>query len=762
MTTTDPEQPPSARRSPPSIPGGSAVLAIVLAVAASAGVAGGWLGGGGGFDVAWAPTWDLRLAFELDGLAALYGILAAGVGVLVFTYASAYVPRHLAAQGRPRREEARLHGAMALFLVSMVGLVTAQDLIALFVFWDLTAVASWLLIGFDRHDRDARLSALMALLVTAVSAVLMLVGILMLRSEYGTTQLPELFAVAEQGTTVTVACALIAVAALAKSAQVPFHFWLPRAMAAPTPVSAYLHSAAMVAAGVFLLSRVHPLLALDAGLLDALLVVGLASMAVGGVLALGANGLKRLLAYSTISQYGYVVTMLGVGGKAGAAGACFYVLAHAIAKSGLFLTAGAVTQATGGKGLRDVGGLVRRLPLLAAGSAACAAAIAALPLTIGFFKDELFFKAALERGPVLGVLAVAGAALTFAYMAKFWTGIFLGAPAGEHRSLERRLVWPTAVLGFVAVVGGVVVGPFAELSAEAAEVTNGAPAPVDAAYHLDARAENLMALAAYAAGFAIFAGRQVLGHVWNAFERLGERVGPERAYRISMRSLNRLSDRLHDLEVRDLRARVAAVIVPGAALVAVGVAVTPFAGAYSAGAIRSEDLPLVVALVVCALAAVAVTRPRGHLALALALSAVGFGLATAYSLLGAPDVALVAVLIETIFALLFVAVYALLPRDVLRREAARQPPRGPRIRNAVIASLSGVVTTLVVWSALSREIPRDGMAERHVALVDEAHGKDVVTAILADFRGLDTLVEISVVAVAMLAVAMVLRGRLRP
>jgi multicomponent Na+:H+ antiporter subunit A len=370
----------------------SGAVAVAVAAVAFAATVIGWSAGGGGFDISWAPTWNLRLAFELDGLAALYGLLAAGIGTLVFLYASAYVPRHLAHQQRSRREEARLHGAMVLFLVSMLGLVTAQDLIALFVFWDLTAVASWLLIGYDRHNRDARLSALMALLVTAVSAVLMLVGILMLRAEYGTVQLPELFALARESTTVTVAVGLIAIAALAKSAQVPFHFWLPRAMAAPTPVSAYLHSAAMVAAGVFLLSRIHPLIALDARLLDSLILIGLASMAVGGLLALGSQGLKRILAYSTISQYGYVVTMLGVGGSAGAAGACFYVLAHALAKSALFMTAGAVTEATGGKALEEVGGLARRMPLLAAGSGAAAAGIAALPLTIGFFKDELFFK----------------------------------------------------------------------------------------------------------------------------------------------------------------------------------------------------------------------------------------------------------------------------------------------------------------------------------------------------------------------------------
>lgn len=739
----------------------SAAAAIGVAGALLVAVLAGRRAGGGGFDIPWAPTWGLRLAFDLDGLGVLYGLLAAGVGVLVFAYASAYVPRHLAQQDRSRGEEARLHGAMVLFLVSMIGLTTARDLIALFVFWDLTAVASWLLIGFDRHDRDARLSALMALLVTTVSAVLMLVGILMLRAEYGTTQLPELFDRAHGGTTVTVAVALIAVAALAKSAQVPFHFWLPRAMAAPTPVSAYLHSAAMVAAGVFLLSRLHPLIALDQHLLDGLIVVGLASMAVGGALALGARGLKRILAYSTISQYGYVVTMLGVGGEAGAAGACFYVLAHALAKSALFMTAGAVSEATGAKVLDEVGGLGRRLPLLAGASAAAAATIAALPLTLGFFKDELFFKAALERGTVLGVLAVVGAALTFAYMARFWAGIFLGTPQGELRPLERRLVWPVAALGALVIVGGTVVGPFADIARDAAVVTHGGSVDLQTAYHLDTRAENLMALVAYLLGFALYAGRSVLRVPLAGVARLGERFGPERAYSGSLRRLNRLSDRLHDIEVRDLRSRLVAIVLPGAVLVAIGVAVTPTAGAYRVGTITTDDVPIVVALGVCALAAVAVTAPRRHLLIALGLSGVGFALATTYSLMGAPDVALVAVLIETLFALLFVGVFALVPKEVLRREARLVVPRSRRVRDAAIACASGLVTTLVVWSAFSRPAPVDPTVDRMTALTPDAHGKDVVTVILADFRGLDTLVEISVVAVAMLAVALLLRGRLR-
>ncbi len=739
----------------------SAGGAVACACAASATFLGGWLAGGAGIDVPWAPTWDLRLAFELDGLAALYGLLAAGIGVLVFVYASAYVPRHLADQGRSRREEARLHAAMVLFLVSMLGLTTAQDLILLFVFWDLTAVASWLLIGFDRRNRDARLSALMALLVTAISAVLMLIGILMLRVEYATTQLPELFAVARPSTTVSAAVGLIAVAALAKSAQVPFHFWLPRAMAAPTPVSAYLHSAAMVAAGVFLLSRIHPLIALDADLLDGLLVVGFASMAVGGVLALAADGLKRLLAYSTISQYGYVVTMLGVGGSSGAAAASFYVLAHALAKSALFMTAGTVTAATGAKSLRDTGGLARAMPLLAIASAAAVAAIAALPLTIGFFKDELFFKAALERGDVVAALAVAGAALTFAYMMRFWSGIFLGAPRAAPQPVERRLVWPVVLLAGLVLIGGIVVAPFAGLARDAAAATHAGAVKLDVAYHLDARAENLMALAAYTLGLLVLALRPVLEASLGLVERVGNRFGPERAYGVSLRGLNRISDRLHAVEVRDLRARVAAVIVPAAVLVAVGVAFTPTAGSYRIGNVLAADAPLVATLAVCALAAVAVTAPRRHLSLALTLSAVGFALATAYSLMDAPDVALVAVLIETIFALLFVGVFALLPGDVLRREAQLRVHRSRTVRDIVVATLSGVVTMLVVWAAFSRPQPDAAMAERHLELADDAHGKDVVTVILADFRGLDTLVEVTVVAVAMIGVSMLLALRAR-
>src|SRR5690242_12450244 len=401
--------------------------AVASAVVGFAAFLAGWLSGGGAVDVAWAPTLGLRLDLALDGLAVLYGLLATGIGAVVFAYGAAYLPWHLRHEGRTQAEARRFWPWMVLFMGAMVVLACARDLILLFVFFDLTAVASYFLIGFDRDRREARGAALMALLVTGVSAVALLIAAILLQAAYGTFSLPELFVRARGGGTVTAAAALIAVAALAKSAQVPLHFWLPRAMEAPTPVSAYLHTAAMVAAGVLVLGRVHPLLARSDAVLDGLMVVGFASIAVGGVLALVQDQLKQILAHSTISQYGYVVVLYGIGGAAGAVAAALYVVAHAIAKSALFMTAGAVTVATGETRLSRLGGLARPLPVLAVASGVAAATLAALPLSIGFFKDELFFAAARTAGPLVQALAVAAAALTFAYIGRFWLGLFTGA-----------------------------------------------------------------------------------------------------------------------------------------------------------------------------------------------------------------------------------------------------------------------------------------------------------------------------------------------
>ena len=741
-------------------PAGAAPVGAAFCALAFGATLWGWLSGGGAVDVAWAPSWDLRLHLELDGLAALYALLATGVGFAVLVYSSRYLPLHLGHQGRPASDGAGFYFFILLFMGSMVGLAMAQDLVLIFVFWDLTAIASYYLIGFDSHDPDSRASALMALLVTGVTAVLLLIGAIMLYAAYGTFSVPELAGMVEPGPLLTTAGGLIAVAGLAKSAQVPFHFWLPRAMAAPTPVSAYLHSAAMVAAGVLLLGRVYPLLQKSDVLLDILLVVGFLSMAVGGVLALTRDVLKQLLAYSTISQYGYVVVMYGLGGEYGAVGASFYVLAHALCKSALFLTAGTVTEATGKDWLSGVGGLYGSMPLLAAGSGVAAAGLAALPLTVGFFKDELFFATALERGPVFAGLAVLGAALTFAYAWRFWAGIFLGTSDAEAARQPGVLVWPVVALGGLALFGGILVGPYLGLALAAGSDSLGASANVGAAYHLDARPENLMALATYGLGAMIILLRPLWSGAALALSRLGERAGPERLYGLGLRGLNGLSDRVHRAEARDLRSRVAAILLPGGILIGAGILFTPTGGTYRVGGVQVQDIPLLLALVPVAVAALTTTFTKRHVTLALVLSSAGFVLALVYAFFGAPDVALVAVLVETVLTLLFLGTLRLVPYEVLHRQATL-PTEKPR-RKVFFAAVAGASTFAVVWATLSRPAAERSVSEEHLRLTPDAHAGDAVTAILADFRGLDTLGEVSVVALVLLAVVTLLQnGRLR-
>jgi multicomponent Na+:H+ antiporter subunit A len=740
--------------------GAAATVGAAMAALAAGATLLAWISGAGAVSLPWAPTLGASFTVEMDGLAALYALLATGIGIAVLLYSRAYIPLHLEHEGLPERASVKFYFFVLMFMGTMVGLAMAQDLILIFVFWDLTAVASYFLIGFDSHREESRYSALMALLVTGVTAVLLLIGTLLLHSAYGTFSVPDLAARAKAGPLITLAGALMFTAGLAKSAQVPFHFWLPRAMAAPTPVSAYLHSAAMVAAGVLLIGRLYPVFQGSEALLRGLILVGAASVAVGSILALSRDEMKQLLACSTISQYGYVVMMYGFGGKYGAVGAAFYVLSHALAKSALFLTAGAVTEATGETRLSKLGGLARPMPLLAAGSGAAVAGLAALPLTVGFFKDELFFDAALKQGAPFAALALLAAVLTFAYIWRFWSCIFLGGRGSGIHAVPLSLTAPVVVLGGLVLVGGVVVGPFAELAKAAGAASyEGSVAGVEPAYHLDLRPANLLALATFGLGVLLIVARPVWVRTAEAFSRAGEVAGPERSYRLALAGLNRFSDWAHRIEVRDLRSRVAAVLLPAGALVGLGLVATPSGGVFRVGTLQAQDLPLLLALVAASVAAVSACLTRKHVTLALVVSSAGYSIAVAYAFFGAPDVALVAVLVETVLTLLILGTMRLIPRDTLRKAAEIPVHRGRR--KALTACVAGAFAMVITWGTLSQPFSEDSVASRLLHLTPEAHGKDAVTVILADFRGLDTLGEISVVALVLLGVATLLnRGRL--
>jgi multicomponent Na+:H+ antiporter subunit A len=713
-------------------------------------------------NIDWAPTWNLMFHLELDGLARMYALLATGIGLFVAVYASRYVPLHLHHGHRSLNEQIRFFGFLLLFMASMVGLVMSQDMILIFVFWDLTAVASYFLIGFDRMEEESRSSAQMAILVTGISAVFVLIGAVVLEYEYGTFALPEIIAEGELRGNASLALFLVMIGALAKSAQVPMHFWLPRAMAAPTPVSAYLHSAAMVAAGVFLIGRFYPLIAMDDRLLDLMMVIGYGSMVVGGIIALTRNVLKQILAYSTISQYGYVVFMFGMGGKYGIAGATFYVLAHALVKSALFLTAGAVTEATGKKTLSEVGGLARRMPLLAAGSGLASMGLIALPFTIGFFKDELFFAAASERGLPFMIMAVVGAALTFAYIVRFWVQTFLGPLRIEPRRISGFLVWPIVVLGVMTVVGGIWTRPDLEIAIPAASVSANTYTDIDIAYHLDTRPENVMAVATWGLGLLIYLTRRVWWPVAIAFAHLGERFGPAHLYYAGLQSLNAFSDRIHAIEVRDLRSRVATILLPAGVLVGIAVIVTPNSNSFEIGGFEQGDLPVIAMLVAAVVSAIVVAFVRDHFRIAIGLSLAGYSLAAIYALMGAPNVTVVALVVETLLSMFIMGMLVLMPRPILRFETLVRGDRRVIPRDAIIAFVSALLVFFVAWGALSRPAPTTEIIDSFTVLTPAVHGRNIVTVILADFRGFDTMGEVTVIALTLLGVISLLRsGRLR-
>ncbi len=715
-------------------------------------------------DRRWAPSWGLRLHFEADGLAVLFALLATGIGLAVVLYSSEYIPLHLHHEQRAEADQVRFFSFILLFMGAMTGLVMAQDLILIFLFWDLTAIASYYLIGFDSQKREARISAFMALIITCISAVGLLVGALMLDAEFDSFQLPTLIDTIVPNRESDIALVLILVAALAKSAQVPLHFWLPRAMVAPTPVSAYLHSAAMVAAGVFLIGRFYPLLMLQQRLLDLLVIVGVASMLAGGLLALTRDNMKQLLAYSTIAQYGYIVTMFGLGGKAGVFGAMFATLAHGLAKSALFLTAGTVTEATDARELSQTSGLRRSMPLLAVASGLAAASLAAIPLTIGFFKDEYFFEAATQHSRAMQVIAVLAAATTFCYLARFWWRIFGGPVTVEATPMPALLVWPIAVLGALSLIGGLWPEPFARVASSAGRVALRSSDALHPAHHFTWTTENIMAICAIGSGLLLFFSRRFWFSTVELASRLGQRIGPERLYRAIVLELNEISDRIHWIEVRDLRSRVATVLAPAAFMVLITLIFTNADNSFRFEPVSGKDWPLIMMVVVVGIAGVAAAIPRDHFSMALALSGVGFGLSVVFALLRAPDVALVAVLVETLLGVLFFAFLALIPRnvehaDVVPSDEPWKLGQGHRIRDWVLATFGGLLAFLVAWAVLSRPAPIDSIFEDYVVLTPSAHGDAVVTVILADFRGLDTMGEITVIGIAFLGIATFIRRR---
>jgi multicomponent Na+:H+ antiporter subunit A len=712
--------------------------------------------------VAWVPQLGLELNLRLDGFATLFVTLVSGIGVLIFLYAGPYLTAGGAGQGR-------LLGLLVLFSGSMLGLVLADDLIVLFGFWELTSITSFLLIGNDHESIKARAAALQALLVTGVGGLAMLAGFVLIGQAVeggGTHRLSEVLASPPTGTPVTVGLVLVLVGAFTKSAQYPFHSWLPGAMVAPTPVSAYLHSATMVKAGVYLIGRFAPAFA-DVWIWRPLVVgVGLVTMAAGGLRALRQHDLKLVLAYGTVSQLGFMVAMFGLGTAETVADACELVLAHALFKAALFMVVGIIDHQTGTRDIR----LLRRpgpgwRPVTAV-TVVSAASMAGFPLLFGFVAKEDTFAGLAPGSPeysgLVLVAVVIASMLTVAYSLRFLWGA-LGmthddraaagpgavAPAPRPRP---SFVAPAAVLSTLTVVFGVAPRVVQQLIEGAA----GSLAADVAPFHLAAwhgwNLPLLLSGVVLAGGFVLFLGRRPLDRVLAVGGRIPSGGA---AYLATLRALNAVADRTTAVVQSGSLPAYAGVILTTAALLTTGALVLGDGWpGWPAVFGSAGHVAVCIALIVTAVAAGAVHR---RFSAALLLGATGYAMAGLFVVQGGADLALTQVAIETLTTVLFVLVLRRLPDRFESR--ARRGVRAVRVIAALSVGVMVFVMALTAGGNGSAPPVSDEMLERSLP---DGDGRNVVNVILVDFRGIDTMGEITVLAAAAIGSVALARAGRRP
>ncbi|MDP2004976.1 MAG: monovalent cation/H+ antiporter subunit A [Rubrivivax sp.] len=711
---------------------------------------------------AWMPAIGLHANFRLDGLALMFGLMITGVGLLVILYAAYYLG--------PEERAGRFYGQLMLFMAAMLGIVLSDNLLLLVVFWELTSISSFLLVGFWGHRAEARAGARMALAVTGAGGLALLGGVVLLGQIAGTYDLSAMLgrgAQIQADARFTPALLLILLGCFTKSAQLPFHFWLPEAMAAPTPVSAYLHSATMVKAGIFLLMRLYPVI--SGGALFELVVagVGLATMVFGAYVAMFKHDLKGLLAYSTISHLGLIVFLIGLDSPLSAVAAVFHILNHATFKAALFMTAGIIDHETGTRDMRKLAGLMKAMPWTATLAMIAAAAMAGVPLANGFLSKEMMFGEALHaRVGLLGsgavaVLVTLAAIFGVAYSLRFIHDVFFN---GEPKDLPKPqphepplfMKAPVALLVLVCVVVGVLpsvtVGPLVQVAATA---MLGAPPPD---YHLalwhGINVPLLMSGLAMVGGVALYFVLQRgydlhLHHPRGWTGRLVFTKGLDGLFGLARRCTARL-------ENGSLQ-RYAAWMVASA----VAVAAWPLMAGLAAGdgigtggrvLLPATPLALVLWALLAATCMALVLTHHQRLQAVILVGVVGLVTAVAFLGFSAPDLALTQLTVEVVSTVLLLMGLALLPAVTPRESSTTR-----RGRDALLALAAGGGMAWLAWLVLTRD--HDAISWFFLdKAVPEGGGANVVNVILVDFRGYDTWGEITVLAVAGLGVLALLDG----
>ena len=708
----------------------------------------------------WVPSFGVSLAFRLDGLSMLFAMLISTIGVLVLTYAAAYA-------GDPSKRR-RLVGLLAAFMVSMLGLVLADDLIVLFIFWELTTIISYLLIGFQNEQASARKAALQGLLVTAAGGLAMLAGLVMLGLGAGTFRVSEVVAAVPSlpADLTTGALVLLLIGAFTKSAQMPFHFWLPNAMAAPTPASAYLHSATMVKAGIFLLARFHPAFSDHALWFPTLTIVGGITAVWASIQALRQDDMKQMLAHTTVMGLGSLTLFLGSSEPVALAAALTFLVVHALYKCALFLVVGIIDLGTKTRDWRVLGGLAGALPVTAAAAIIAGLSMAGFPPFLGFVGKELKYEGALAiaEEPWLAVIAaVLANAMMVTVAAVIVIKPFLRrppaeAPAATGRRMSAFLWLPPLIMGACGLVFGLMptrVGDIAIVPA----IADVAGEPVDiylALWH-GINLPLMLSIATVALGILIYLRLDGIRRLLNAigarlpisasgaYDGLVTAVTSFAAWQTRRVQTGRLSD----------YAIVVLTVAAAALLWAIFRHGVPGLGS-GWGDVQAGEV--VALLLIVGGAAVAIAA-RSRLSSLTALGSVGVGIALVFLQFGAIDVAITQFMVETLVVLLVAAIIPRLPR----LDASGRDGVGRLAVRAGVATTLGLATFLVLLGIVSIPVDRTLTAYFELASVPDAHGGNIVNVILVDFRALDTLGEIVVVVIAAMgAWAILRRSRARP
>ncbi|GIL03301.1 MAG: Na(+)/H(+) antiporter subunit A [Alphaproteobacteria bacterium] len=705
----------------------------------------------------WIPTLGVNLSYHVDGLSLVFGLLISGIGAFIVLYSGGYL------KGHPQL--GRFLSFIFLFMGSMLGLVMADNLYCLLVLWEMTSITSFLLIGFDHNWRASRRAALQALVVTGGGGLALIAGAVIVE---GVTGVSELSLVLRSGEALRespyygAAFVLVLIAAFAKSAQFPLHFWLPNAMEAPTPVSAYLHSATMVKAGVYLLMRFNPVMG-GTALWEAVLpAFGATTLIVGTLIAIRKTDLKLMLAYTTVASLGLLVMLTGFGTDKAIEAAVYYLVAHAFFKGGLFMVAGAIDHEAGSRDIRRLGGLRRAMPLTFAAACLAALSMSGIPPFVGFIAKEEIYAALAGGDPrsiVIAVVAIAGNALMLVVAAAIAIKPFLAEPRPElgHAHEGPVLLWAgPMVLGLLGLAAALWAGSANHyVFAPMAGAFAGHPIDAHARLHLGLSLPLLLSLLTVALGLAVFwrldAARRAMAGL---LRRIG--WGPDHGFDQAITATLAFS---RSLTAFVQNGRLESYMVTVFTVVGVTlIAAMAFWGEFPALPAFPADLTFyewgVLAIAFAGILAVLWASDR--LTAIVSLGIQGFAVALIFILFGAPDLSFTQFMVET----LSVVILALVMTRLTLHKADHRPA-GERLRDGAIALVSGAALGLVLLSVT--QVPFDSrlsdfFAQNAYAI---AHGRNIVNVIIVDFRGLDTLGEIAVVMVAGLAILALIRIRHR-